>query len=149
MAEQLDRIAPIDAVLRSAAAVDADAAELRADLQLRQRREAMCTSVSWIAANGPLRSGLTEQDAVAVVWTMASPEVHALYRDGCGWSRKRYENWLCDALLHTLLPPAGPPEESTESSRGERHPGRRCADVESRCAEPRPNRVAAFDRLDG
>lgn len=109
VAGQLDRIAPMDAVLRSAAAVDAGAAELRADLQLRQRREAMLTSVSWIAAHGPLRAGLTVPDAAAVVWTLTSPEVHALLRDGCGWSRQRYERWLCEVLLDALLPAAGTP----------------------------------------
>jgi AcrR family transcriptional regulator len=108
VAVQLDRIAPIDAVLRSAAAVDAGAAELRADIQLRQRREAMRVAVSWIAANGPLRPGLAESDAAAIVWTLTSPEVHALYREGCGWSRERYESWLREALLEALLPVVRP-----------------------------------------
>ncbi len=107
IAGQLDRIAPLDAILRSAAAVDAGAAELRADLQLRQRRGAMQASVSWIAANGPLRDGLSEQDAVAAVWTLTSPEVHGMFTGTWGWSRERYETWLRETLLDTLLPPSG------------------------------------------
>ncbi|MBA2414661.1 MAG: helix-turn-helix transcriptional regulator, partial [Geodermatophilaceae bacterium] len=39
--DQLERVRPMDDILRSAAAVDAAAADLRADLQLRQRRESM------------------------------------------------------------------------------------------------------------
>lgn len=104
LAEQLERISPLDAVLRGAATVDAGAAELRADLQLRQRREAMLTCVSWIAARGPLRAGLTEADAGAMVWTLASPEVYAMYTDVWGWSRDRYQAWLLETLLALLLP---------------------------------------------
>ena len=37
--EQLERLRPFDEILRSAAAVDEAAAELRSDLQLRQRRQ--------------------------------------------------------------------------------------------------------------
>lgn len=106
LTEQLERIAPVDAVLRGAAAVDAEAARLRADVQLRQRREAMRTSVSWIARRGALRAGLSEEDAAAVLWTLASPEVHAMYRQAWGWSPERYHVWLRDTLLQTLLDPA-------------------------------------------
>ena len=38
---QLERVRPMDDILRSAAPVDPGVAELRADLQLRQRRDAM------------------------------------------------------------------------------------------------------------
>jgi AcrR family transcriptional regulator len=104
LTRQLERIAPVDAILRGAAAVDPAAAELRADLQLRQRRAAMRTCVSWIAANGPLRAGLTDDDAAAVVWTLTSPEVYAMYRDSWAWSADRYEDWLHETLLDALLP---------------------------------------------
>ena len=101
---QLERIRPLDDVLRGAAAVDPAAAELRDDLQLRQRRAAMRTIVSWIAANGPLRERLSEDDAAAVVWTLTSPEVHGMLRDTWGWPRERYEKWLRDTLTSSLLP---------------------------------------------
>jgi len=106
LTQQLERIAPVDAILRGAAAVDPGAAELRTDLQQRQRRAAMQASVSWIAANGPLRKGLTEEDAAAVVWTLTSPEVHAMFRDSWGWNAARFESWLRNALLDGLLPPS-------------------------------------------
>jgi AcrR family transcriptional regulator len=101
---QLERVRPLDDILRSAAAVDAAAAALRADLQLRQRREAMRTVVAWIAAHGPLREGLTDDEAAAVVWTLTSPEVHAMLRDTWGWSRERFERWLRETLTASLLP---------------------------------------------
>lgn len=102
--DQLERVRPVDDMLRSAASVDPAAAELRADLQLRQRKEAMRAVVSWVSANGPLRPGLTAKDAAAIVWTLTSPEVHHLLRDGSGWSRKRFETWLRETLIESLLP---------------------------------------------
>ncbi|MGZ4540182.1 MAG: TetR/AcrR family transcriptional regulator [Blastococcus sp.] len=104
MTGQLERIRPMDDVLRSAAAVDPAAAELRADLQLRQRRTAIATVVSWVAANGPLRTGLSQEEATAVTWTLTSPEVHQMLRDTWGWPAERYEQWLRDTLTGSLLP---------------------------------------------
>jgi AcrR family transcriptional regulator len=105
--EILERVAPLDEVLRGAAAVDPDAAELRRDIQLNQRRKAMRQTVRWLAANGPLRDGLSEQDAATVLWTLTSPEVYRLLRVDSGWSRKRYQNWLEGALIHGLLRTSG------------------------------------------
>lgn len=103
--EQLERFRPMDDILRSAAAVDAVAADLRADLQLRQRREAMRTVVGWIAAHGPLRQGLSQEEAAAVVWTLTSSEVHLMLRDAWGWPRERFQEWLRDTLTTSLLDP--------------------------------------------
>ncbi|MGI8700042.1 MAG: TetR/AcrR family transcriptional regulator [Nocardioidaceae bacterium] len=103
MTEQLERVRPMDDVLRGAAAVDAEVAELRSDVQLRQRRTAMRAVVSWIAARGPLRDEMSEDEAAAVLWTLTSPEVHGMLRDTWRWPRKRYEDWLRDTLTATLL----------------------------------------------
>jgi AcrR family transcriptional regulator len=101
---QLERVRPLDDILRSAAAVDPVAAELRANIQLRQRRAAMRTVVSWIAAHGPLRNGMSETEAAAIVWTLTSPEVHLMLRDTSGWSPQRNEQWLRETLISSLLP---------------------------------------------
>jgi AcrR family transcriptional regulator len=103
---QLERIRPMDDILRSAAAVDPVAADLRADLQLRQRRQAMRVIVAWIADRGPLHDGLSQEDAAAVVWTLTSPEVHYMLRDTWDWPAERYEQWLRETLTASLLPPA-------------------------------------------
>lgn len=105
VSEQLERVRPVDDILRSAAAVDPDAAALRADIQLRQRREAMRTVVGWIAARGPLRDDITVEEAAAVTWTLTSPEVHHMFRDTWNWPPQRYSQWLRDSLTTTLLPP--------------------------------------------
>ncbi len=100
---QLERIRPLDDILRSAAAVDREAAALREDIQVRQRRTAMRTIVGWIAARGPLRNGLSVNRAAQVVWTLTSPEVHLLMRDTGGWSEPSYRAWLEQAIADAIL----------------------------------------------
>lgn len=101
---QLERVRPLDDILRSAAAVDEGAAGLRSDLQLRQRREAMTTVAGWLAESGPLRPGTTVERAAAVLWTLTSPEVHHMLREVWGWTPDDYQNWLRETLTRTLLP---------------------------------------------
>jgi AcrR family transcriptional regulator len=105
MTEQLERVRPLDDVLRQAAAIDPEVAALRDDLQLRQRRAAMTEVVGWVAAHGPLRAELSGEDAVAITWTLTSPEVHHMLRVAWRWPPERYRSWLEEALVHALLPP--------------------------------------------
>jgi len=60
--------------------------------------------VSWLTANGPLRDGMSEEDAATIAWAVASPEVHGLLRVGRGWTQERYREWLAATLTRTLLP---------------------------------------------
>ncbi len=101
--EQLERVRPLDDILRSAAAVDADAAALRADIQLRQRRQAMREVAGWVAARGALRDGLSVEEAAAILWTLTSPETHGMLRVTWGWEARRYEDWLREVLVASLL----------------------------------------------
>ncbi len=96
---QLTRVRPLDDMLRSAAAVEPELAALRADIQLRQRREAMTTAAGWL--HGPLRP---EIDAAGVLWTLTSPEVHHMLVENCGWSVEQYREWLQRTLEASLLP---------------------------------------------
>ncbi len=100
---QLERVRPVDDILRSAAAVDREAAALRDDVQVRQRQTAMRTIVGWIAAHGPLRDDLSVDRAAQVVWTLTSPEVHLLMRDTGGWSESSYREWLERAIGDGIL----------------------------------------------
>ena len=106
--DQLERVRPLDDILRSAAAVDAVAAELRDDIQHRQRREAMRVVVGWITAHGALREGVSGDEAAAMLWTVTSPEVHQMLRESWHWSPDRYRSWLTETLAASLLPPATP-----------------------------------------
>jgi AcrR family transcriptional regulator len=104
MSSQLERVRPLDDILRSAAAVDQDVAALRADLQLRQRRAGTTAVAGWVAANGPLRDSRTIDQASAMIWTLTSPEVHRMFRVDWGWSAQAYQEWLEQTLRRTLLP---------------------------------------------
>ncbi|OMQ16504.1 hypothetical protein A7K94_0202105 [Modestobacter sp. VKM Ac-2676] len=101
---QLERIAPVDGMLRSAAAVDPDVAALREDLQQRQRRQAMETVAGWIASRSTLRDEMSVDEAAAVLWTLTSPEVHHMLRVDWAWPPDRYEDWLRTTLQRSLLP---------------------------------------------
>ncbi len=98
----IERVRPVDDVMRGAASVDPEIATLRARLQ-QVRFENMRRFVSWLAANGPLRAGLSEDEASAVVWTLTSPEVHRLLRSERGWTAEQYEAWLEATLARTVL----------------------------------------------
>jgi AcrR family transcriptional regulator len=98
----IERARPVDDIMRSAAAVDVEVAALRTGLQ-EQRHANMRSFVGWVAANGPLREGLDEEEAAAIVWTLTSPEVHRLLRVERGWTADRYVAWLEATLKDSLL----------------------------------------------
>lgn len=102
VAEIIERARPVDDIMRGAAEVDPEIATLRAEIQQGRYRN-MRQFVSWLAANGPLRGGLGEDEAAAIVWTIASPEVHRLLRTERGWTAERYRAWLGETLAQTLL----------------------------------------------
>ena len=99
----IERARPVDDIIRGAAAVDADIAALRGENEAYRYRN-MRQLVGWLAAKGPLREGLTEDDAAAIVWAMTSPEVHGKLRVARGWSPERYTAWLRESLDRILLP---------------------------------------------
>jgi len=103
VAQILERARPVDDIMRGAAAVDPEIAALRARMQGGSRYANTSRLVSWLAAKGPFRGGMDEQEAAAIVWTLASPEVHGLLRGERGWSMKRYVSWLADTMTRTLL----------------------------------------------
>ena len=107
MAGELERMRPLDDVLRSAAAADADVAAARHEQNDVQRHRAMTTVVGWISARGPLRKGVDVATAADLLWTLTSPEVHHMLLETRGWSRSQYELWLRDTLEHALLGEAG------------------------------------------
>lgn len=99
----IERARPVDDVIRGAAAVDIEIAAMRANLQ-EVRFQNMRRFVSWLTANGPLRSGVGEDDAAAIVWSLTSPEIHRLLRVDRAWSTEQYAEWLGQTLTLTLLP---------------------------------------------
>jgi hypothetical protein len=104
MTAQLDRLQPLNDLMRAAAVVEPEIATLWADLHQVQRRTGMNVVASWIAANGPLRDHMSIDDAGAIIWTLASPEVHRALRLDCGWSGEQFRDWLQHMLTAAVLP---------------------------------------------
>ena len=100
----IERIRPVDDILRSAGAVDAGVAALRAHIQ-EERFSSIRAFAGWLASNGPLRSGISTSDAATIIWSLTSPEVHQLFCDVRAWSRPRYVRWLTESLTEILLRP--------------------------------------------
>ena len=103
IAARIERVRPIDDVMRSAAEVDPEIAELRARMQ-ENRFSKLTPFVVWVGANGPLRDDMDADEAATIVWTLTSPDVNRLLRDVRGWSSQRYVEWLSTTLLRLLLP---------------------------------------------
>ena len=74
------------------------------DFQERSSSAQDAHFAEWLSSNGPLRAGVDVEDAGAIIWTLTSPDVHRLLRDECGWSGQRFQGWLEDTLVRTLLP---------------------------------------------
>ncbi|MBS9371716.1 TetR/AcrR family transcriptional regulator [Rhodococcus sp. B50] len=52
---------------------------------------------------GWLREDVTVEHAADVLFTLSSPQVHALLRRECGWDVDQYRQWLSGTLRATLL----------------------------------------------
>ena len=103
VAEISTHVRPVLEMLRTAAAVEPDAAPVLAEME-QQRRRNMGRAVEGFAATGPLR--MDEGRAGDVVWALTSPDLARLLCDVRGWSRDEYADWLDDALARALRPDA-------------------------------------------
>lgn len=104
IAHRIDRARPIDDVMRSASEVDETIADKYRSMH-NTRLANLTQLVHWIAANGPLRDGISEDKAAATVWALASPDMHRMLIDGLGWNVETYADWLRQTLETVLLPP--------------------------------------------
>jgi AcrR family transcriptional regulator len=123
--EFMDRSSAILHVLATAAQVDADAAELLAEIR-RQRHTGQSRIVAALAAIGALDPSLGTAEAADIVYTLLSPDVHRILTGERGWTADRYERWIARSLA-TLLPAGQRPPANPASKSPERHanPGRR------------------------
>lgn len=103
MAGILERVAPVFAIMRTAAKTEPDIAEMLVNL-LEERLRTLTAFVQHLAANNPLREGLDEAQAAETVWTITSPEVFNLLTQDRGWTKERYRQWLGNTLVRLLLP---------------------------------------------
>jgi AcrR family transcriptional regulator len=103
IAEIMERMSPIFEVMRTAAPAEPEVAALL-DRLLHQRLQGMRAFVEALARHGPLREGLTVEEASETTWAISSPDLHRLVTLRLGWSRERYAEWLTAVLSGVLLP---------------------------------------------
>ena len=100
--EFMDRSSAILHVLASAALVDAEAADLLAEIR-RQRHTGQSRIVAALMERGALDPGLEPSEAADFVYLLWSPEVHSILTVERGWTPEQYETWLACTLGRTLL----------------------------------------------
>jgi AcrR family transcriptional regulator len=98
----LQRTTAVDQMLRSAAAVDPEAA----DLWLRgsrARQIGMEQFAAHLAACGYLRQELSVQEAASRLAVLIDPELYRLTVGIKGWTAEEHERWLAELLIASLL----------------------------------------------
>jgi AcrR family transcriptional regulator len=121
--DQLDPAADPELGLRTSARVSRLIYELCADLlrfmresgdpalleRYREREEQRLAGMiqhrvpDSLERSGRLRAGISPSEAVAVIWTLSGPDQYTDLVFQRGWTPSRYEEWLGDALINTLL----------------------------------------------
>jgi len=98
----LQRTAVAHRILRSAAASDPTAAELQRR-DAKRRGDGQLVYIQMLLANGPLRDGLTADDAATTYSALSNPNTYALLTSERGWNSDKFEQWLGDSLTLLLL----------------------------------------------
>lgn len=99
----LERTHTAHRILQTAAASDPNAAELQR-LDTARRCQGQRAYIDMLLANGPLRDGLTPDDAADTYSALANPATYTFLIVERGWSPDRFERWLGDSLSRLLLP---------------------------------------------
>src|SRR5215467_7968823 len=129
--ELMDRSSAIQRVLATAAQVDAEAAELLAEIR-RQRHTGQSRIVAALDARGALDPGLDTSEAADIVYALMSPEMHRILTVERGWPADRYERWIARSL-GTLLPPGQRPAANPAGrSPGQHNPANSTPDAARR-----------------
>jgi AcrR family transcriptional regulator len=102
LTEVAPRHVPIQLVIRDAAASDADARAVWAELQA-ERLDGMTQFARALRDRGHLRPGVSMSEARDVLWTYNSAELFQLLVIERKWSPKRYGRWVAEGLIAALL----------------------------------------------
>ncbi len=102
-AEVASVVSPIRLLIRSAALVDPDIAELLQDNDDQRLRRAR-HHADYLAERGYLRDDVTVQEAADVLYTCTSVEFYEMLVLQRGWSHQRFAQFLADFMITSLLP---------------------------------------------
>jgi hypothetical protein len=100
-------------VLRNACTVPAGTSTVVPAGEIHRRREFQRRLVELIRANGPLRKGLTIDQAADSYSALANPETYLLLTNHHGWTPDRFQAWLADSIERILLAPAARDERKS------------------------------------
>jgi AcrR family transcriptional regulator len=112
IAELAPEVSPIRLLMRSAAASDSDLAQVLSDSD-EERLQRMRQNARFLAKRGYLREDLAPSEAADFLWTCSSAELYELFVVRRGWSLRRFEQFVGDLMVATLLP-----SESVRGARG-------------------------------
>jgi hypothetical protein len=98
------RATAVDQMLRSAAAIDPEAAELWSRGS-RERHAGMEQFAAHLSECGDLREGLSIQQAASRLAVLIDPELYRLTVGVKGWTPEQHETWLTELLVASLLEP--------------------------------------------
>lgn len=105
--DSLARVVPVLEVVRSAAAIDPEVAELW-KTNIGHRHTVLTAFIGALVAKTRLRDGLDVSRAVDVAMALLAPEIYHLLVHQRGWSAEQWQRWATGALIRELLPAPGP-----------------------------------------
>jgi AcrR family transcriptional regulator len=111
------RIAPVLAVIESAAATDPEIADLWHGL-LDQLLQGMTMAANGFHQQGALGPGLSVARAADILWFYAGPWAYRGLVTGRGWTLDEYEAWIGDTLYTQLMDPRTEPVTETAAGPG-------------------------------
>jgi AcrR family transcriptional regulator len=100
----LERSTKWHCILRNSGADPALAEFVREDEQRRYRVQSAYIDI--LLTNGPLREGLSHDEAATTYGVLANPDTYDLLTIRRGWTADHYQTWLRTTLTHLLLDPA-------------------------------------------
>lgn len=100
----LERRAPVDEVVRGAAAADPDIAALW-QRGKAQRYAGQRELLRVVVGKADLRAGIDLETAADVLFAIGSPEIYRLLVVDRGWSGSRFERWYGETLERVLFEP--------------------------------------------
>ena len=95
------RTGPVVGVIAQAAAVD-HAVEKLQTARAMQRLERYAESAAALRSRGGLRSGMSDADAAAAIWSLGHPQTYRALVGEAGWTVRAYRDWLKRSLSAAL-----------------------------------------------
>jgi AcrR family transcriptional regulator len=93
-------------LMRGAGVVAPELAKLEQQRE-RLRYEKEEGMITFLRDSGRLRPGLSRQTARDIFWMLTGGDVYRMLVRERRWSLQKYQDWLADTLVHSLLTPEG------------------------------------------